>query len=45
MMKDNKLKSPSTGKPRRIAATLLLAVALLLVAVVGVISYFAFEME
>jgi murein DD-endopeptidase MepM/ murein hydrolase activator NlpD len=45
-MKDNKLKSPSSGKPlRRILNSLLLAFILVLVAVVGIAAFFLFEME
>ena len=45
MMKDNKLKTPSSGKPLRILTTLLLVFILALVAVAGVGAFLLFEME
>ena len=44
-MKNNKLKSSSSGKPLRFLTTLFLVIILLLAAVAGVGAYILFEME
>ncbi|MHB8789180.1 MAG: M23 family metallopeptidase [Desulfobulbaceae bacterium] len=44
-MKDNRLKTSSSGKPLRIITTLLLSILLLLAAAAGVGAYFLFERE